>query len=117
MNHSVATSNRSLRDSHCCRGDKGKVDAAASAGGTGMNCGHVGPANDFRNQECHDHSRHGQGMHWTLCTGPRPKFWRPARWIALMHVRCSPWQMKATTFKKQMPTSLDIVAFLFCLSQ
>eukprot|EP00978_Attheya_sp_CCMP212_P036582 scaffold167202_cov49-Attheya_sp.AAC.1 len=48
MNHYIVTSKRSLRDSHCYRGDKGKVDAAASAGGgTGMNCGHVRPANDF----------------------------------------------------------------------
>eukprot|EP00978_Attheya_sp_CCMP212_P040840 scaffold226938_cov61-Attheya_sp.AAC.1 len=111
INHSVVTSNQSLRDGHCCRGDKGKVDAAASAGGTGTNCGHVGPANDFGDQECHDHSCHGQGMHWTLCTGPRPTFLRPARWITLMHLRCSPWQMKTTTFKKQTPMSLDIVAF------
>eukprot|EP00978_Attheya_sp_CCMP212_P037429 scaffold176099_cov31-Attheya_sp.AAC.1 len=41
MNHSVVTSNRLLRNGHCRRGDKGKVDAAASAGGTGTNCGHV----------------------------------------------------------------------------
>eukprot|EP00978_Attheya_sp_CCMP212_P043432 scaffold283404_cov38-Attheya_sp.AAC.2 len=45
MNHSVVMS---------CRGDKCKVDAAASAGGTGTNCGHIRPANDFGDQECHD---------------------------------------------------------------